>query len=112
MSLSPELTHWSYVAMLIFTMLGSWWLEFVFRIRVLRRPRLLISAVFPVAIFFLLWDAFAINQKHWNFDEDQMLGMIGPFNIPFEEYLFFFIIPIAAVLTLEGVKVVLKRFSK
>jgi hypothetical protein len=41
-----------------------------------------------------------------------MLGIIGPLNIPLEEYLFFLVIPIAAVLTLEGVKVVLRRFSK
>ena len=32
-----------------------------------------------------------------------MMGVIGPFNIPLEEYLFFLIIPIAAVLTWEGV---------
>jgi lycopene cyclase domain-containing protein len=112
MSLNLELSHWSYVAMLLFTMTGSWWLEFAFRIRVLRRPKILFASVLPVALFFLAWDAFAINQNHWNFDPNQMLGIIGPLNIPLEEYLFFLVIPIAAVLTLEGVKVVLRRFSK
>lgn len=104
--------NWSYVAMLLFVIFGSWWLEFAFKIRVLRRPRLLITAILPVSIVFLGWDAFAINQDHWTFDNDQILGIIGPFNIPLEEYLFFFIIPIAAVLTLEGVKVVIKRFAR
>lgn len=98
--------------MLLFVILGSWWLEFAFKIRVLRRPRLLLTAILPVSIFFLIWDAFAINQEHWTFDSDQTLDIIGPFNIPLEEYLFFIVIPIAAVLTLEGVKVVLKRFSR
>lgn len=112
MSLSLELSHWSYVAMLVFTMAGSWWLEFAFKIKVLRRPRILFLSVFPVALFFLIWDAFAINQNHWDFDPHQTLGINGPFNIPIEEYLFFMVIPIAAVLTLEGVKVVLKRFLK
>jgi lycopene cyclase domain-containing protein len=60
----------------------------------------------------LIWDAFAINQDHWTFDPKQTLGIVGPFNIPFEEYLFFLVIPIAAVLTLEGVKVVMKRVKK
>ena len=112
MSLGLELSHWSYVAMLLFVVAGSWWLEFAFKIRVLRRPRLLAQAILPVSIFFLIWDAFAINQYHWTFDSRQILGIIGPFNIPLEEYLFFLIIPIAAVLTLEGVKVVMKRVKQ
>jgi lycopene cyclase domain-containing protein len=98
--------------MLLFVIFGSWWLEFAFKIRVLRRPRLLFMAILPVCIVFLAWDAFAIQQEHWTFDSDQILGIFGPLNIPLEEYLFFIIIPIAAVLTLEGVKVVMKRFSR
>lgn len=112
MSQGLDLFNWSYVAMLLFVILGSWWLEFAFKIRVLRRPRLLLNAILPVSVFFLIWDTFAINQGHWTFDSDQTLGIIGPFNIPLEEYLFFIVIPIAAVLTLEGVKVVMKRFSR
>ena len=108
MSLGLQLSNWSYVAMLLFVIVGSWWLEFAFKIKVLRRPRILISSIFPVSVFFLLWDAFAINQDHWTFDRDQILGIFGPLNIPLEEYLFFLIIPMAAVLTLEGVKVVMK----
>ena len=98
--------------MLLFTIIGSWWLEFAFDIKVLRRPRLLITALLPVSIVFLAWDAFAIHQKHWTFDPDQILGIFGPLNVPLEEYLFFLVIPIAAVLTLEGVKVVMRRFQR
>jgi lycopene cyclase domain-containing protein len=79
---------------------------------VLRRARLAFSAILPVSLFFLAWDAFAIKQKHWSFDPQLTLGIYGPFDVPLEEYLFFFIIPLAALLTLEGVKVVIKRFSK
>lgn len=104
--------NWSYVAMLLFVIFGSWWLEIAFRIKVLRRPRLAFTAILPVSIFFLAWDAFAINQKHWSFDSNQILGIYGPLNIPLEEYLFFFIIPLAALLTLEGVKEVIRRSSK
>ena len=112
MSQGLELLNWSYAAMLLFVIVGSWWLEFAFRIRVLRRPKLALTAIFPVSIFFLVWDAFAINQDHWTFDSDQILGIIGPLNIPLEEYLFFFIIPLAAILTLEGVKAVQRKFSR
>jgi len=58
------------------------------------------------------WDAFAIYQKHWTFDPDQILGFYGPLDIPLEEFAFFVIIPIAAILTLEGVKVVLNRLKR
>ena len=112
MSQRLDLSNWSYVAMLLFVIFGSWWLEFAFKIRVLRRPKLLVSALIPVSLVFLAWDAFAINQNHWTFDSNQILGVFGPLNIPLEEYLFFLIIPIAAVLTLEGVKVVLKRVKR
>ena len=112
MSLVLELAHWSYVAMLLFVIVGSWWLEFAFKLRVLRRPRILVTAILPVSLFFLMWDAFAINQNHWTFDSGQILGIFGPLNIPLEEYLFFLIIPMAAVLTLEGVKVVMKKVKR
>ncbi|HEY7796405.1 MAG TPA: lycopene cyclase domain-containing protein, partial [Microbacteriaceae bacterium] len=49
-------------------------------------------------------DAYAIAEGHWFFDPEQTLGVYGPLNIPLEEYLFFIIIPIAAMLTLEGVR--------
>ena len=112
MSLGLELAHWSYVAMLLFVIVGSWWLEFAFKLRVLRRPRILVTAILPVSLFFLMWDAFAINQNHWTFDSGQILGIVGPLNIPLEEYLFFLVIPMAAVLTLEGVKVVMKKVKR
>jgi hypothetical protein len=41
-----------------------------------------------------------------------MLGIYGPFNIPLEEYLFFFIIPLAALLTLEGVKSLMQKVKR
>jgi lycopene cyclase domain-containing protein len=95
--------HWSYMAMLGFVVLGSWWLEFAFRLNVLRNPRRLLSTIAIVAPFFILWDWYAIAQGHWFFQSELILGIYGPFGIPLEEYLFFIVVPIASVLTLEGV---------
>lgn len=95
---------WAYLAMLGFVILASWWLEFAFKIRVLRDPKRLGLTLLIVIPVFILWDAVAIAQGHWFFDSEQMLGIMGPFGVPLEEYLFFVIIPIAAVLTWEGVK--------
>jgi len=95
--------EWSYLAMLGFVVLASFWLEFAFRLRVLRDPRRLLKTIALVAPVFLLWDAFAIANRHWFFSDDLTLGIYGPFGIPLEEYGFFIIIPIAGILTLEGV---------
>jgi lycopene cyclase domain-containing protein len=106
------LGEWSYLAMLGFVVIASWWLEFAFRLRVLRRPKKLLLTLALVSPWFILWDAYAISLGHWFFDRNQMIGIMGPMNIPLEEYLFFIIIPIAAVLTLEGVNNVLPTVKR
>jgi lycopene cyclase domain-containing protein len=70
---------------------------------VLRDPKRLLKTLAFSLPLFVLWDAFAIAQGHWFFDPDKVTGIVGPLNVPLEEYLFFVIVPIAALLTLEGV---------
>ena len=100
----------SYMAMLAFTVAGSFWLEIALKVRVLRRIRRAMTAIAPVALCFLIWDAYAIANKHWFFDKEQIIGVFGPLNIPLEEYLFFIIIPIAAIMTIEAVRAVKKHW--
>ncbi len=94
--------------MILFTIIGSFWLEIVLKVGVLRRVKRLFLSIAPVAILFLIWDAYAISQGHWYFDSNQILGVIGPFDIPLEEFLFFIFIPIASVMTIEAVRTVKK----
>jgi lycopene cyclase domain-containing protein len=100
-----------YMAMLTFTIFGSFWLEIVLKIGVLKRIKRVLRSILPVAIFFLAWDAYAIDRGHWYFDQDQILGIFGPFNIPLEEFLFFTVIPMAAIMTIEGVRTVKKHWK-
>ena len=90
--------------MLIFTIAGSFWLEIFLKVRVLRRVRRWLLSIAPIALLFVGWDAYAISRHHWHFDLTQILQVYGPFNIPIEEYLFFIIVPIAAIMTLEAVR--------
>ena len=92
------------MAMLIFTVVGSFWLEIFLKVRVLRRVRRWLLSIAPIALLFVGWDAYAISRHHWHFDLTQILQVYGPFNIPIEEYLFFIIVPIAAIMTLEAVR--------
>ena len=100
-----------YLAMILFTIAGSFWLEVVFKIGVLHRVKRLVLSILPVSVFFIAWDAYAISQGHWFFDEKQILGIIGPFEIPLEEYLFFIFVPIAAIMTIEAVRTVKKHWK-
>jgi len=113
---TPEITcevfmlKFSYLAMLLFTVIGSFWLELVLKTKVLRRIRRAALSIIPVSIFYIIWDAYAVKQGHWSFDPKQILGIYGPFRIPLEEFLFFLIVPLAAILTLEGVRSVKKHW--
>ena len=90
--------------MLAFTVVGSFWLEIFLKVGVLRRFKRVLMSVLPVAVVFVIWDSYAIAQGHWYFDEKQILGLFGPFGIPIEEFGFFLIVPIAAIMTIEAVR--------
>jgi lycopene cyclase domain-containing protein len=99
-----------YLGMLAFTVVGSFWLEALLKVNVLKRTKRWVLSILPVAIPFVAWDAYAISHHQWRFDTNQILGFYGPFHIPIEEYLFFFIIPIAAIMTIEAVRRVKKEW--
>ena len=50
------------MAMILFTVLGSFWLELFLKTGVLRRFKRAFLSIFPVAILFLAWDAYAISK--------------------------------------------------
>ncbi|CAB4566762.1 unannotated protein [freshwater metagenome] len=100
-----------YLAMIAFTVFGSIWLEFVLKVKVLRRYKQAIKAILPISLIFIVWDAYAIASGHWWFDKEQILGIFGPFGIPLEEYLFFTVVPLAAILTIEAVRTVKKHWQ-
>jgi lycopene cyclase domain-containing protein len=100
------------MAMIAFTVVGSFWLEIIFKVGVLRRWKRAFASILPVSALFIIWDAYAISQGHWFFDRDQVLGIFGPFGIPLEEYLFFIVVPMAALLTIEAVTTVKPHWKK
>jgi len=102
-------SHLAYLGVLAFVLLGSAWLEVVLRTRVLARWRRLLLALAPVVVVFVLWDAYAVSAGHWTFDPARTTGIrLG--TLPLEEVLFFVVVPVAAVLTLEAVRAV-KRWE-
>ena len=100
-----------YVAMLTFTIIGSFWLEIALKVRVLARFKRVLASVLPISALFIAWDIYAVDRGHWFFDSKQVLGIYGPFGIPLEEYLFFVVVPMAAIMTIEAVTTVKKHWQ-
>jgi lycopene cyclase domain-containing protein len=97
------MSHLAYLGVLAFVLLGSAWLEVVLRARVYSRPRRLLLSLGPVVLVFCLWDLYAIAAGHWSFDSERTTG-ITLASVPLEEILFFVVVPIASLLTLEAVR--------
>ena len=97
--------------MLAFVFFASGWIEFVFKANLRKRIKRVALAILPVAAVFIAWDWYATVAGHWGFDYEQTIGIIGPFGLPLEEYLFFLVIPLAAIWTLEGVRYVLGNWE-
>jgi lycopene cyclase domain-containing protein len=99
----PELT---YVAMLVFVVAATLPLEIMLRTRVYARLRRLELTLLCVVPLFVVWDVLAVRAGHWSFDLRQTLGVVLPGDLPLEEWLFFLVVPVASVLTLEAVRAV------
>jgi lycopene cyclase domain-containing protein len=102
--------HLTYLGVLAFILIGTGWLEVVLRTRVYARWRRLLLTLLPVVAVFVVWDLYAIAAGHWWFDPEQTTGIVFPGGIPIEEILFFIVVPLAALLTLEAVRSV-KRWQ-
>lgn len=94
----------TYLLILAGCVLGTLPLEFLLHTRVYARwPRLLV-AVLPMVVIFTGWDVAAIQAGWWRYDHRYLIGVTLPGRLPLEELLFFIVIPVCAVLTLEAVR--------
>ena len=82
-------------------------LEFAFDARVWRRPRRLARAVLPAFVVFVMWDIWATTNGTWDFSEQYTIGVELPGGLAIEELLFFLLIPVCTLLTLESVRNIL-----
>jgi lycopene beta-cyclase len=69
--------------------------------RVYRRPAPLAATVLPVAAVFIAWDLVATARGHWWFSARFTLD-VRVLGLPVEEWLFFLVVPVCALLTYEA----------
>ncbi|WP_375475044.1 lycopene cyclase domain-containing protein [uncultured Jatrophihabitans sp.] len=96
--------HGAYLLILAACLVGTLPLELVLRVRVYARWRRLLAALLPVAVVFTAWDVAAIHAGWWRYDPRRTIGVTLFGRLPLEELLFFLVIPVCAVLTLEAVR--------
>jgi lycopene cyclase domain-containing protein len=97
-------SHGLYLIILAACLIGTAPLELVLRVRVYARWRRLLVAVVPVAVVFSAWDVAAIAAGWWHYDPRRVVGVDVVARLPLEELLFFLVVPVCAVLTLEAVR--------
>jgi lycopene cyclase domain-containing protein len=93
----------SYLALLAGCLLATAPLEFLLRTRVYARWRRLLIAIAPGLLLGVSWDRYAVAHRQWSFDRRYLSGLRLA-GLPIEEVLFFVVIPVCAVLTLEAVR--------
>ena len=85
-------------------------LELVIGARVWRRPRRLALALVPTFGVLVVWDLWATASGTWGFAERYTVGLTLPGGMVVEELVFFSVVPICGLLTLEAVRTLLRRW--
>jgi lycopene cyclase domain-containing protein len=98
------MNRWQYVLVMGMCVALTLPLEFVFGARVWRRPRRLVKSLGPVVIAFTIWDIWATRRGTWSFDDRYTLGVRLPGGVVIEELLFFVVVPVCALLTIESIR--------
>jgi lycopene beta-cyclase len=86
-------------------------LELLLGARVWRQPRRLALSICPAFALFVLWDVWATASGTWDFNRRYTVGLTLPGGMAVEELVFFLVIPICGLLTLETVRRLLPRLA-
>ena len=97
--------HLTYLALLAGCLLVTVPLDRAYRAGVFSRPKQLLLAIAPGFVLFGGWDVYAIRRGHWSYDLSRISGVILPGGLPLEEASFFLVVPLAAILTYQCVRV-------
>ena len=91
---------WQYLLVLALCTAATLPLEVIGGARVYRRPRALLATLAPVVATFAGWDLMAVRRGDWWFSARYTLGLRVA-GLPVEEWLFFLVVPVCALLTYE-----------
>jgi lycopene cyclase domain-containing protein len=102
--------RFEYLTVLAFCLVVTAPLELVLGVRVYRQGRRLALALLCMGAFFVTWDLVGARLGHWDYNPRYVTG-IRLLGLPLEEYLFFVVVPLCAILTYEAARLTLDDVS-
>jgi lycopene cyclase domain-containing protein len=98
------MSHLLYLAVLLACLGAPLTLELALRVRIFARWRRLLLTLIPVVVVFTAGDALSVRAGLWRYSRHWISGVRLFGELPIEELLFFVVIPICAIATLEAVR--------
>lgn len=100
--------HYTYLLINIFSILVPFLFSFEKRIFFFGKLRELLPAIVITGGFFIIWDHLLTIWNVWAFNPDYLMGIYF-WQLPLEEWLFFFTIPYSCVFIYESLNFLLKK---
>jgi|tagenome__1003787_1003787.scaffolds.fasta_scaffold20834679_3 lycopene cyclase domain-containing protein len=101
--------HLQYLGLMLACLVVTLPLEVLVGARVWRQPVRTAKAIGPAFVAFVAWDLWATRRGMWGFDDRYTIGVRLPGGMVVEELLFFLVVPICALMTLEAVRALAGR---
>ncbi|MDR4987966.1 MAG: lycopene cyclase domain-containing protein [Bacteroidales bacterium] len=100
---------WTYALLLIGSISIPMIRSFESRVQFYRQWKALFAGIFVMMLVFIPWDIIFTHHGIWSFNHDFVLGwyILG---LPFEEWLFFIVIPYCVMFTYEVLKYFFPKF--
>jgi len=103
-----ELGNYTYLALMLFTLAGPLSRSFEPKIQYYKKWYALIPALLLTNAYFIPWDVWFERIGVWWFSDDYTIGY-RIFNLPIEEWMFFFLVPFACVFIYECTNYFIKK---
>jgi lycopene beta-cyclase len=103
--------RFEYLVLLALCVLLTAPLELLLGVRVYRQARRAVASIGCMAVVFVTWDLVGARLGHWDYNPDHVTG-VRFLDLPLEEYLFFIVVPLCALLTYEAVRLTLPTVSQ
>lgn len=100
-----------YLVLLALCVLVTLPLELVLKVGVYRQVKRLCLTLGCTGAVFVAWDLVGARLGHWDYVPERIAG-IAALGLPLEEYLFFVVVPLCAILAFEAVRTTLPGVSR
>ncbi|CAN5158327.1 hypothetical protein BH20ACT8_BH20ACT8_06090 [soil metagenome] len=100
-----------YLVLLCLCVLVTLPLELFLGVRVYRQAKRLLLSLGCMAVVFVTWDLVGTELGHWDYNAAYVTG-VRVLGLPLEEYLFFLVVPLCAILTYEATRLSLPTVSR